>query len=402
MSTSVIEDAHAAQLAIDAPINLPGICEDEYYAWMTDPKDTVPASGDDFDMIGQFEGGMADDAFSWLMFPPEMDVASADENICFVEGMGMGITATKGAADTMNDSSTSKDSPVDAAPSQGLPASTLLSEDATSAGSPPNTRLPDVTTNQASPASTPPPEDSANQESSDKAMSQGSPSSSLAGGHATSADSPPSVRLPEDATNQALPTNPPPPEDLTNQESSDNAMRQGSPSNPSSQSRPERETTSPCCIHCSTARGNIRTPIVINDPDDERATEIPNYIRAIVGSDILDEEMGSEYGGEIVDDLQPRGFNRASRRQGAMNQLRDAHVGFTIKVLERLIVQVQARDDGEGKEKRFRKKEDCLLSELKATDATLGVMNWLAASDIQRYRVKLHRARRQRKNSEMV
>ncbi|KAL5330883.1 hypothetical protein ACEPPN_000408 [Leptodophora sp. 'Broadleaf-Isolate-01'] len=259
---------------------------------MTDSKDTVPASGDGFDVTGQFEGSMADDTFSWMLYLHEMDVdgtASADENLCFVEGMSMGITATNGAADTMNDSSTSKDSLVDAR------------------------------------------------------MSQESPST--------------------------LPL----------------------------------ETTSACCIHCSTARGNIRTPIVINDPDDERATEIPNYIRVIVGSDILEEEMGSEYGGETVDDLQQqRGFNRASRRQGAMNQLRDTHVGFTIKVLERLIVQVQARDDGEGNDKRFRNKGDCLLSELKATDATLGVMDWLASSDIQRYRVKLHRARWQRKNSETV
>ncbi|KAH7383427.1 hypothetical protein BKA64DRAFT_646621 [Cadophora sp. MPI-SDFR-AT-0126] len=76
--------------------------------------------------------------------------------------------------------------------------------------------------------------------------------------------------------------------------------------------------------------GASGTVIIIDDSEDDLAIGTPSYIRKIVGSNILDDGTGSDYGDEGVDDLQQRSFIRVSRRRGRMNQLRDTQVGVTI------------------------------------------------------------------------
>ena len=81
-----------------------------------------------------------------------------------------------------------------------------------------------------------------------------------------------------------------------------------------------------------------------------------------------------------------------------MNQLQDNHVGYTIKVLERLIEQIESRDDGEpeNNDRQGRSMDEYLLSELNATSRTIGSLDWII-KDIQKYRTKLSRARRRQK-----
>ncbi|PVH69110.1 hypothetical protein DL98DRAFT_578508 [Cadophora sp. DSE1049] len=79
-----------------------------------------------------------------------------------------------------------------------------------------------------------------------------------------------------------------------------------------------------------TTPGASGTVIIIDDSEDDLAIGTPSYIRKIVGSNILDDGTGSDYGDEGVDDLQQRSFSRVSRRRGRINQLRDTQVGVTI------------------------------------------------------------------------
>jgi len=144
--------------------------------------------------------------------------------------------------------------------------------------------------------------------------------------------------------------------------------------------------------------GGSTQPIVVDESDDEQIDEVPDYIRGIVGRDVLDEDMESEYSDDNSNSGSPRQFSRSSRLQGRLNQLQDTHVGHTIKVLERLIEQIESRDDGEPEntDHQGRSMDEYLLSEMNATSRTIGSLDWII-KDIQKYRTKLSRARRYQK-----
>ena len=144
--------------------------------------------------------------------------------------------------------------------------------------------------------------------------------------------------------------------------------------------------------------GGSTQPIVVDESDDEQIDELPDYIRDIVGRSVSDEDMESEYSDDNSDSGSPRQFSRSSRLQGRLNQLQDTHVGHTIKVLERLIEQIESRDDGEpeNNDRQGRSMDEYLLSELNATSRTIGSLDWII-KDIQKYRTKLSRARRRQK-----
>ncbi|KAG4412790.1 hypothetical protein IFR04_014081 [Cadophora malorum] len=146
------------------------------------------------------------------------------------------------------------------------------------------------------------------------------------------------------------------------------------------------------------ADGGSTQPIVVDESDDEQIDEVPDYIRGIVGRDVLDEDMESEYSDDNSNSGSPRQFSRSSRLQGRLNQLQDTHVGHTIKVLERLIEQIESRDDGEPEntDHQGRSMDEYLLSEMNATSRTIGSLDWII-KDIQKYRTKLSRARRYQK-----
>jgi hypothetical protein len=115
-------------------------------------------------------------------------------------------------------------------------------------------------------------------------------------------------------------------------------------------------------------------PMEIADSEDEQTSEVPDYIRAIVGSDVLDDANGSEYSADDdSDNRQPRRFFRASRSQGQLDKLRDSHVGLTVKILDRISLQVQYRDDGESADSVGRELslDEFLLTEMNATSTTL-------------------------------
>ncbi|KAH6691781.1 hypothetical protein BKA61DRAFT_283206, partial [Leptodontidium sp. MPI-SDFR-AT-0119] len=81
-----------------------------------------------------------------------------------------------------------------------------------------------------------------------------------------------------------------------------------------------------------TTMGNISTPIVIDDSEDRPLIgPVSNHVRRIMGNDVLDDEVGSECSGKTIDDPQQRGFDRASRRKGRMNQSRDTDVASAIR-----------------------------------------------------------------------
>ena len=144
--------------------------------------------------------------------------------------------------------------------------------------------------------------------------------------------------------------------------------------------------------------GGSTQPIVVDESDDEQIDELPDYIRDIVGRSVSDEDMESEYSDDNSDSGSPRQFSRSSRLQGRLNQLQDNHVGYTIKVLERLIEQIESRDDGEpeNNDRQGRSMDEYLLSEMNATSRTIGSLDWII-KDIQKYRTKLSRARRRQK-----
>ncbi|PVH69320.1 hypothetical protein DL98DRAFT_661756 [Cadophora sp. DSE1049] len=78
--------------------------------------------------------------------------------------------------------------------------------------------------------------------------------------------------------------------------------------------------------------GGSTQPIVVDESDDEQIDEVPDYIRGIVGRDVLDEDMESEYSDDNSNSGSPRLFSRSSRLQGRLNQVQDTHVGHTISV----------------------------------------------------------------------
>ena len=139
-------------------------------------------------------------------------------------------------------------------------------------------------------------------------------------------------------------------------------------------------------------------PIVVDESDDEQQDEAPAYIRDLVRRDVSDEDMESDYSDDSSNSGSPRQFSRSSRLQGRLDQLQDNHVGYTIKVLERLIEQIESRDDGEpeNNDRQGRSMDEYLLSELNATSRTIGSLDWII-KDIQKYRTKLSRARRRQK-----
>ena len=144
--------------------------------------------------------------------------------------------------------------------------------------------------------------------------------------------------------------------------------------------------------------GDLTQPIVVDEFDDEQIDELLDYICDIVGRSVSDEDMESEYSDDNSDSGSPRQFSRSSRLQGRLNQLQDTHVGHTIKVLERLIEQIESRDDGEPEntDHQGRSMDEYLLSEMNATSRTIGSLDWII-KDIQKYRTKLSRARRYQK-----
>ena len=144
--------------------------------------------------------------------------------------------------------------------------------------------------------------------------------------------------------------------------------------------------------------GGSTQPIVVDESDDEQIDEAPAYIRDIVRRDVSDEDMESDYSDDSSNSGSPRQFSRSSRLQGRLDQLQDNHVGYTIKVLERLIEQIESRDDGEpeNNDRQGRSMDEYLLSEMNATSRTIGSLDWII-KDIQKYRTKLSRARRRQK-----
>ncbi|KAH7374076.1 hypothetical protein BKA64DRAFT_714895 [Cadophora sp. MPI-SDFR-AT-0126] len=142
--------------------------------------------------------------------------------------------------------------------------------------------------------------------------------------------------------------------------------------------------------------GGSTQPIVVDESDGEQIDEVPEYIRDIVGRNVSD--MESEYSDDSSNSGSPRQFSRSSRLQGRLNQLQDNHVGYTIKVLERLIEQIESRDDGEpdNTDRQGHSMDVYLLSEMNATSRTIGSLDWII-KDIQKYRTKLSRARRHQK-----
>ncbi|XMA20405.1 hypothetical protein WAI453_013196 [Rhynchosporium graminicola] len=92
----------------------------------------------------------------------------------------------------------------------------------------------------------------------------------------------------------------------------------------------------------SRAAGGSIQPIMIED-DDEQIDEAPAQIHDLVRRDVRDEDMESEYLGDNSVSRSPRKFYyRSSRLQGRLNQLQANHVGYRIKVLERLIEQIES------------------------------------------------------------
>ncbi|CZT13592.1 uncharacterized protein RAG0_17092 [Rhynchosporium agropyri] len=144
--------------------------------------------------------------------------------------------------------------------------------------------------------------------------------------------------------------------------------------------------------------GGSTQPIVVDESDDEQIEEAPAYIRDIVRRGVSNEDMESEYSDDDSNSSSPRQFSRSSRLQGRFNQLQDNHVGYTIKVLERLIEQIGSRDDGEpgDTDPQGCSMDEYLLSEMNVTSRTIGSLDWIMA-DIQKYRTKLSRARRLQK-----
>ncbi|KAE8441388.1 hypothetical protein EG329_005015 [Mollisiaceae sp. DMI_Dod_QoI] len=136
----------------------------------------------------------------------------------------------------------------------------------------------------------------------------------------------------------------------------------------------------------------------IDDSDNEQMDEVPDYIRDIVGRDVSDEDMESEYSDDDSNSGSPRQFSRSSRLQGRLNQLQDNHVGYTIKALERLIEQIENRDDGKPENigHQGRSLDEYLSSEKDATSRTIGSLAYII-KDSTKYRTKLFRARRHQK-----
>ena len=139
-------------------------------------------------------------------------------------------------------------------------------------------------------------------------------------------------------------------------------------------------------------------PIVVDESDDEQQDEAPAYIRDLVRRDVSDEDMESDYSDDSGFSGSARQFSRSSRLKGRLNQLQDNHVGYTIKVLERLIEQIASRDDGnsENTDHHGRSIDEYLLSEKDATSRTVGCLAFLI-KDITKYRTKLSRAHRHQK-----
>ncbi|CZT53314.1 uncharacterized protein RSE6_14799 [Rhynchosporium secalis] len=108
----------------------------------------------------------------------------------------------------------------------------------------------------------------------------------------------------------------------------------------------------------------LTQPIAVDDSDDEQIDEALAYIRDI----------------------------------GRLNQVKDNHVGYVIKVFERLIEQVGSRDAGEpdDADHQGRSIDGYLLSEMDATSRTIGSLDWIM-TDVQKYRTKLSRARKHQK-----
>ena len=139
-------------------------------------------------------------------------------------------------------------------------------------------------------------------------------------------------------------------------------------------------------------------PIVVDESDDEQQDEAPAYIRDLVRRDVSDEDMESDYSDDSGFSGSARQFSRSSRLKGRLNQLQDNHVGYAIKVLERLIEQIASRDDGnsENTDHHGRSIDEYLLSEKDATSRTVGCLAFLI-KDITKYRTKLSRAHRHQK-----
>ncbi|KAH7330029.1 hypothetical protein BKA65DRAFT_480195 [Rhexocercosporidium sp. MPI-PUGE-AT-0058] len=125
--------------------------------------------------------------------------------------------------------------------------------------------------------------------------------------------------------------------------------------------------------------GGSTQPIVVDESDDEQIDEAPAYIRDIVQRKVSDEDTESEYSDDNSTSGSSRQFSRSSRLQGRLNQLQDNHVGYTIRVLERLIEQIGSRDDGEPEntDHQGRSMDGYLLSEMNATSRTIGSLDYL-------------------------
>jgi hypothetical protein len=153
---------------------------------------------------------------------------------------------------------------------------------------------------------------------------------------------------------------------------------------------------------------NAENPFEMEDSDegsdDERAP-LPSYICEILGYDNRDlwEDACSEYSGDGLNDnninendITSRGL-RGSRDNNRLERQQDYHVGATTRILECMIVQVQNRDDGEpDKPVQGASDEEFFKSELKATSATIGILEWLRKR-IHNHRKMLSRSRRQLK-----
>jgi len=124
--------------------------------------------------------------------------------------------------------------------------------------------------------------------------------------------------------------------------------------------------------------GELTQPIVADGSDDEQIDEAPAYIHDIVRRDVSDEDMESDYSDDDSNNSgSPRQFSRSSRLQGRLNQLRANHVGYTIKVLEKVIRQIESRDEGKPENAAHQgdSMERYLLSEMNTTTRTIGSLD---------------------------
>ncbi|PVH74239.1 hypothetical protein DL98DRAFT_575761 [Cadophora sp. DSE1049] len=148
----------------------------------------------------------------------------------------------------------------------------------------------------------------------DRMAHQGSSSSAPLADAAMGLDSPPGPAMADDTTHQGLPSYAPladaatdsglPPipvmiDEAMQQESNARVSDSMSPGISPPEDTPDLQDNSDA--HHTAVMGRSRVVIVIDDPE-EATPGISNRVRKIVGSDILDDDVGSEYSSESDDD----------------------------------------------------------------------------------------------------